>query len=180
MALEAVGGAERSAEPARAGRRRQRWLLVAVVLLVVVIVDQATKEAALRLFVEPWPILPGVGLALSFNTGAAFSMGTSLTPFITAFAGVVVVAIAWFAGRAATAGWALVLGLVGGGAAGNLIDRLARPPGPGRGAVVDFVDVAWFAAFNLADAALTIGVAVAFVLSWRGQPVLIRSGGAAR
>lgn len=72
-----------------------------------------------------------------------------------------------------------MLGLVGGGAAGNLVDRLARPPGPGRGAVVDFVDVAWFAAFNLADVALTIGVAVAFVLSWQGQPILIRSGGAA-
>ncbi|MBW0088838.1 signal peptidase II [Pseudonocardia sp. KRD-184] len=180
MAPDADDSAQGSAEQARAGRHRRRWQLVAVVLVAVVIVDQASKEAALRLLVEPWPLLPGVGLALSFNTGAAFSMGTSFTPFITAFAGAVLVAIAWFAGRAASAGWALVLGLVGGGAAGNLIDRLVRPPGPGRGAVVDFVDVAWFAAFNLADVALTTGVAVAFVLSWRRQPVLSGAGGPAR
>lgn len=172
VAADSVGDPDRSAGTARSGRRGQLWVVVAGVLLLVVVADQVTKDAALRLLVDPRPVLPGVTLSLSFNTGAAFSMGASLTPVITGIASVVVVAIAWFARRVASTGWALVLGLVGGGAAGNLVDRLVRPPAVGRGAVVDFIDVSWFAAFNLADVALTIGVAVAFVLSGRGRPFL--------
>jgi signal peptidase II len=147
-------------------------VVVALVGLVVAGADQALKAAALRWWVEPVPVLPGVSLSLSFNTGAAFSVGTSLTPLFTVLACTAVAGVAWVAGRAASRSWAVVFGLLGGGAAGNLVDRLVRPPGFARGAVVDYVDVSWFAAFNLADAALTAGVVLAFVVSARGGPAL--------
>lgn len=146
--------------------------VVVLVGLVVLGIDQTLKEVALRWWTEAVPLLPGVSLALSFNTGAAFSLGTSLTPLLTVVACTAVVGVAWAAARVASWPWAVVFGLLGGGAAGNLVDRLTRPPGFARGAVVDYVDVSWFAAFNAADVALTVGVLLAFVLSGRGLPAL--------
>jgi signal peptidase II len=147
-------------------------VVVALVGLGVAGTDQALKEVALRWWAEPVPVGPGVSLALSFNTGAAFSTGTSLTPLFTVLACAAVAGVVWVAGRAASRPWAVAFGLLGGGAAGNLVDRFVRPPGFARGAVVDYVDVSWFAAFNLADAALTAGVVLALVLSGRGGPAL--------
>ena len=151
---------------------RRRWLLVIGVGLLVVVLDQVGKATALLALRDPIPVAPGIALGLSFNTGAAFSTGTTLTPLITAIAVGVLAWIGWATPRVAAARWALVLGLVGGGAAGNLIDRLFRPPGVGRGAVVDFIDVSWFASFNLADVALTGGALLGIVLAGRGIPTL--------
>ncbi|MBN9098004.1 MULTISPECIES: signal peptidase II [unclassified Pseudonocardia] len=148
------------------------WKPLAVAGAVVIVVDQAAKAIALRALDEPVTILPGVALRLSFNTGAAFSTGTTLTPLITVVAVIAVLGIAGVARRVATSGWGLALGLIGGGAAGNLADRLLRPPGVGRGAVVDYIDVSWFAAFNLADVAITAGALLAVVLAVRGVPTL--------
>ena len=64
---------------------------------------------------------------------------------------------------------AVALGLVLGGALGNLADRLFRSPGLFRGPVVDFVDLRWWPVFNLADAAITVGCLVLLVLSL-GRP----------
>ena len=58
-----------------------------------------------------------------------------------------------------------------GGALGNLTDRLLRSPGIGRGAVVDFLHLQHFATFNVADSAITVGAAVAVLLSLRGIEV---------
>jgi signal peptidase II len=158
--------------PGRSRPRRNLATVVTLVGLVVLGADYALKEVALRWWVEAVPLLPGVSLALSFNTGAAFSMGTSLTPLITTIACAAVGGVIWAARRVASRSWAVVFGLIGGGAAGNLVDRLTRPPGFARGAVVDYVDVSWFAAFNLADAALTAGVALALILAGRNRPAL--------
>jgi signal peptidase II len=64
--------------------------------------------------------------------------------------------------------WAVALGALLGGAVGNLIDRLTRSPGAGRGAVVDFVDVKYFSVFNVADVALTLAAVSIAVLAVRG------------
>lgn len=147
------------------------WPVVALCAVLVVAVDQASKAAALVLFIEPVPVLPTFALSLSFNTGAAFSMGTSLTPVLTLIAAAVVVFLVLRASRIATQAWAVAAGLVGGGAAGNLVDRLSRPPGFARGAVVDFLEVSWFASFNLADVAISCGAALGILLSLREVPL---------
>ena len=60
------------------------------------------------------------------------------------------------------------LGLLLGGASGNLVDRLLRSPGPGRGAVVDFIDFQVWPSFNIADSAIVTGGVLAVLLSLRG------------
>jgi signal peptidase II len=105
----------------------------------------------------------------SRNTGAAFSIGTDQTMLISLF-GVVIVAIIvrhvrTVTSRAAAAAW----GLVAGGATGNLTDRLLRDPAPLRGGVVDWIDLGWFPSFNAADSAITVGVALLLLVTFREE-----------
>jgi signal peptidase II len=107
------------------------------------------------------------------NSGAAFSVGTGATVALTIVAVVVAVVIARAARRLRSAGWAIALGLVLGGALGNLIDRFFRAPSPGKGHVVDWITVFpndhWtFPTFNLADSAIVIGGCLAVLLSLLG------------
>ena len=129
----------------------------------VVAVDQVTKSWALRVLDDgPVDVVWTLRLNLSFNSGAAFGLGKGLAPFFVA-AGVVMVVVLVAVGRAAgtTPPAAVALGLVLGGAVGNLADRLLRDHG---GAVVDFIDLQWWPVFNVADAAITCG-ALALVLT---------------
>ena len=71
-------------------------------------------------------------------------------------------------GRLGSTGWAVSLGLLLGGASGNLVDRLFRSPGPARGAVVDFIDFQVWPSFNVADSAIVTGGVLAVLLSMRG------------
>jgi signal peptidase II len=80
----------------------------------------------------------------------------------------VIVVILRVARRLGSTGWALALGLLLGGAAGNLVDRLLRSPGPGRGAVVDFIDFQVWPSFNVADSAIVCGGLLAVLWSFRG------------
>jgi signal peptidase II len=73
--------------------------------------------------------------------------------------------------RLRSLGWTVTLGLLLGGALGNLVDRLARAPGFARGAVVDFIHLPHFATFNVADSAITVGALLAVLLSLRGIEV---------
>jgi signal peptidase II len=107
------------------------------------------------------------------NSGAAFSVGTGATVMLTAISVVVVIVIVRAARRMTSPAWAISLGLILGGAVGNLIDRFFRAPSPGRGHVVDWIsafgpDGARWPIFNLADAAIVVGGAVAVLLSLRG------------
>lgn len=114
--------------------------------------------------------LPG-GVAtfvVSRNSGAAFSFAEGGTVVFTAIAAVVIVVIVRSMSRLRSTGWAVTLGLLLGGATGNLVDRLLRAPGVGRGAVVDFISVPHFASFNVADSAITVGAGLAVLLSLRG------------
>ncbi len=107
------------------------------------------------------------------NSGAAFSLGTGFTVILTLIAVVVVAVILRTAGRMRSAGWAVALGLVLGGALGNLGDRFFRDPGFGRGHVVDWISLFGPAGehwpiFNLADSAIVCGAILAALQSVRG------------
>ncbi len=110
-------------------------------------------------------------IRVSRNSGAAFSFAEGATVLFTAVAVAVIVVIVRVSAKLYSAGWALSLGLLLGGATGNLIDRLLRAPGPGRGAVVDFIDFQVYPSFNVADSAIVVGGLLAVLLSFRGIEV---------
>ena len=183
--VQAARGAALSTDPAppehsspQAGRPRapDRRLRIAfaLVALAVLALDVATKvwvvaELEGRRTLE---LLGGQLLVrVSRNPGAAFSIGESATLLFTAVAVVVVVVVLRVSRRLGSTGWAVSLGLLLGGASGNLVDRLLRSPGPGRGAVVDFLDFQVWPSFNVADSAIVTGGALAVLLSLRGIEV---------
>jgi signal peptidase II len=120
---------------------------------------------------EPIRLIGGVlTLRLVRNPGAAFGVAQGLTILFTGVALAVVVVILRLARRLQSAWWAVALGLVLGGALGNLLDRLLRSPGPGRGHVVDFLELPRWPVFNLADSAIVVAAALMVGLTARGVP----------
>lgn len=103
------------------------------------------------------------------NPGAAFGMGSATTIVFTLIALAVAAVIVRVSRRLTSTPWAIALGLLLGGAVGNLTDRLFRSPGGMRGAVVDFVSVRDFSVMNLADWAITCGGVLIVVLSFAGH-----------
>lgn len=139
----------------------------------VLALDLVTKLVAVRELADRDPIvLLGGALTLRLvrNPGAAFGMAQGLTVILTAIAAAVVVVILRMARRLHSARWAVALGLVLGGATGNLVDRLFRAPAPGRGHVVDFLELPRWPVFNLADSAIVLAAALMVYLSVRGIP----------
>ena len=123
---------------------------------------------------EPVRLLGGaLYLTEARNSGAAFSLGQEATVVFTVVALVVVGLVLRAAARVGSLGWAVALGLILGGASGNLVDRLFRAPGPFRGAVIDFLSVfhpyggVW-PIFTLADSAIVCGGALAVLMAVRG------------
>jgi signal peptidase II len=102
------------------------------------------------------------------NAGAAFGIGEAFTVIFTVIAAAVIVVIARLARKLYSLPWAIALGLLLGGALGNLTDRLFRSPGVFEGAVVDFIAPKGFAVFNLADSAIVCGGILIVLLSFRG------------
>jgi signal peptidase II len=165
-------GAERSArttshDAPRAGSRS--LLAIGAVTVVVVVLDQLTKWWALEALTDPTRVIDLVWtlrLRVIYNTGTAFSLTSDSGPVVSVIALVVVGFLLW-TGRTQRSPWVLTAyGLVVGGTFGNLVDRLFRDGNDGLlgGAVVDFVDLQWFPVFNLADAALTIGIGLLLVV----------------
>ncbi len=140
----------------------------------VLISDQITKAWALTALDDgsTVPLVGSLRLRLVFNRGTAFGLGSRFAPLI-ALLGVVVVVLLARTGGALRRPWARIgLGLVLGGAVGNLADRVLRSGGGVLGgAVVDFVDLQWWPVFNLADAAITVG-AIVVALTARDDPGL--------
>jgi signal peptidase II len=162
-----------------AGRRGRAYLVLGVVAPFVLLADILTKQIAVSALEDRDPVrlLGGaVYFVLIRNSGAAFSLGTGYTfvfPLITLL---VVGWIAWTARRLRSLPWALALGLVLGGALGNLTDRIFRAPGPFVGHVIDFISVfddggQVFPVFNVADSALCVGVVLAVLLEITGRRV---------
>lgn len=108
-----------------------------------------------------------LSLRLIRNPGAAFSIGTGSTWLLTILAVVILVVIVRASRRIGSRGWAVALGLLLGGALGNLTDRLFREPGFGRGHVVDFIDYRVFIG-NVADIAIVTAACLVALLSVRG------------
>lgn len=144
---------------------RRRTLVVFGIALALVVVDIVTK-VLLVATIQPGEnvrILGGlVYLTQIRNGGAAFSMATSMTWLLAVVALGVVAFIIKLAPKLRSTPWAVCLGLILGGAVGNLTDRIFRAPGVMRGHVVDFVSVfgpnaEHFPAFNAADSGITIG-----------------------
>nr|WP_239029058.1 signal peptidase II [Pseudonocardia acidicola] len=123
----------------------------------------------------PLELLGGaVYLVLVRNPGAAFSLATGYTWVLTLVAIAVVVVIIRISRRLRSVGWAVALGLVLGGALGNLTDRIFRSPGPLRGHVVDTVslfapDGSVWPVFNLADSAIVSGGVLLVLLALLGR-----------
>ncbi|MYS88106.1 MULTISPECIES: signal peptidase II [Streptomyces] len=102
------------------------------------------------------------------NAGAAFGFGEAFTVIFTMIAAAVIVVIARLARKLYSLPWAIALGLLLGGALGNLTDRIFRAPGVFEGAVVDFIAPKHFAVFNLADSAIVCGGILIVLLSFKG------------
>ncbi|MEU8999195.1 signal peptidase II [Streptomyces caniferus] len=151
------------------GKRRITALLL--VALLVYLLDLGSKLLVVAKLEHHEPIQV-IGTLLQFtvirNRGAAFSMGEALTIFLTLIAVAVIVVIARIARKLYSLPWAIALGLLLGGAFGNLTDRLFRSPGVFEGAVVDFIAPAHFAVFNLADSGIVCGGILIVILSFRG------------
>ncbi len=147
-------------------------VLLAAVAAGVLALDVITKVIAVATLEgrPPVQLLGGaVYLVLFRNPGAAFSLATGMTWLLTLIAIGVVIVIVRMAGRLRSVCWAIALGLVLGGALGNLVDRMFRAPGPLRGHVVDMVSVfapdgSVFPVFNVADSAISVGAVLLVLL----------------
>ena len=138
-----------------ARERRRRLGLLAVVAVAVLGADQVTKSLAVaHLQDHPVHIAGPIALRLEYNSGVAFSIGSSLTGPIIIVAVALIAAVVWFARRVPTTLAAVGVGLIIGGAVGNLSDRLFRGH---HGAVVDFLYTKYWPTFNVADSAVVCG-----------------------
>jgi len=147
----------------------RRQLLVTA--FIVILLDLVTKIwAVARLENQPEIKIIGEFLKFSFvrNPGAAFSFGTSVTWVFTLIAIAVSIAILIVSKSVTNRLWAIALGGLLGGAAGNLIDRIFRSPEVFQGHVVDFISVPNYPMFNIADSAVVLSAIAMVVLSFRG------------
>jgi signal peptidase II len=135
------------------------FVLTADTVSKAIVVSQLARHPPIRL-------LGGLlTLRLLRNSGAAFSIGTSMTIVFTAIAVGVIIFILRSARRLRSLRWAVTLGLLLGGATGNLADRLFRSPAPLRGSVVDWIELPHWPVFNLADSAIVCGGVLAVLLA---------------
>ncbi|MFC4376027.1 signal peptidase II [Nocardia halotolerans] len=165
-------------EPEPAGRRRLTTLLIIAGVLFAL--DLLTKCLAVAL-IDPGESVPIIGDVARFtlvrNPGAAFSMATGMTWLLTLIAAAVVVGVIRIGRTLRSLWWAIGLGMVLGGAMGNLVDRIFRSPGPLQGHVVDFVAIGWWPVFNVADSAIVCGAIALVALTVFGfEPDGTRSG----
>ena len=145
-------------------RSAHPWVPVAVIVLVL---DQLTKWWAVSsLETRDIDLFWTLRLNLSYNTGMAFGAGEDWGPVIALLAMVVIVVLLLGIRRESGPWGDLAVGMVVGGAIGNVLDRLFRSPGWLRGGVVDFIDFQWFPIFNVADMGITVGGALLVLSSW--------------
>lgn len=131
-------------------------------MLAVLVADLATKQWALgrlsdgRTIDVVWTLR----FNLHFNTGIAFSQLTGFGEIVGVIAIVVAATLLWWSRKQSSSVVLAAVGLIVGGALGNVLDRLFRGEGLLRGAVVDFIDLQWFPIFNVADMGVTVGASL--------------------
>ena len=136
----------------------------------VIVVDQLTKAWALSALADgPTTLIGPLRLFLTRNTAGAFGLGGAAVPFLAVGALILVAVMASSGATTRSPVLALAVGLVLGGAVGNLLDRLFRGPGVLRGAVVDFIDLQFWPVFNVADMAITCGCVLLVLAGWRAK-----------
>lgn len=171
MTDELAAGAAPPQPPARMHRRGLLLALFAGCAVFAYALDQLTKIWVTSTMVEGEriPVLPPL-LHWYFirNSGAAFSIGENVTWVFSIIMAAVAVAILFQVRKLGSFWWSLALGLLLGGALGNLTDRLFREPSFGMGHVVDFIQLPNFAIFNIADSAVVSAVAIICILTLRG------------
>jgi lipoprotein signal peptidase len=164
--VQAAGGTPLSAPT----RPRRVGLLLAVAAFVLA-ADVISKSIVVARMADHQPIRLLGGLltiTLTRNGGAAFSIGTSMTIVFTAIAVGVIVYILRTARNLRSIGWAITLGLLLGGATGNLLDRIFRAPGPFQGHVVDWIELPHWPVFNLADSSIVCAGVLVVLLALCG------------
>ena len=171
LSQSASAGPEGSGARRRLSRRTVLWTIAAIGAVIAVI-DQITKNWAVDSLplLEPQPFIGEIlQLTLLYNSGAAWGMGAEITPVVTCLQLVIVAGVILFAVKAVRSPWyTAALGLIMGGALGNIHDRLLREPGPFRGAVVDFLELPNWPVFNIADMAVVGGAIMIVALGLFG------------
>ena len=162
---------EGSAEESDVPDRRRYVGLFALVAAVLYAADQVTKYLAVE-HLTGQADKPLVGdllqLHLTRNPGAAFSTGTAFTEVLSCVAIAAVGVVLWLSRRIGSALWAVALGVLLAGVAGNLTDRLFRAPGPLEGHVVDFLMLPHWPIFNVADMCINVAAGLILIQAFRG------------
>jgi lipoprotein signal peptidase len=151
-------------------RPRRIGLLIGMAAFVIA-ADAISKAIVVAKMPDRLPIrLLGGLLTITYtrNGGAAFSIGTSMTVVFTLIAAGVIVYILRAARNLRSIGWAIALGLLLGGATGNLLDRIFRAPAPFQGHVVDWIQLPHWPVFNLADSSICCAGVLVVLLALRG------------
>ena len=150
----------RDADRSRIVRRKRAIMVALVVGAVALFIDRATKAMA-EVWLEPGASVPVLAdllsLRLVYNPGAAFSLGAGSTWILTVLSLVAVIVTIVFAVRLRGVWWGIALGMILGGALGNLLDRLFNPPSFGQGHVTDFIAYGDLFIGNVADIVLVAG-----------------------
>jgi signal peptidase II len=166
-------GSPSSPDPATPPPKKSwKWTLIfAAVGLVILGLDQLTKALALQ-HLTPGEPVNVIGSLLKFNlirnSGAAFSLGSGYTPYISAIQITVAIGVIYLSRRLGSVGWAVAFGLLFGGAVGNIMDRVFREPSPFHGHVIDFLQTPHWAIFNVADMAVTTAACLLVLQTLRG------------
>lgn len=165
------GGSTAADAVVNAGTGKRKILVLIGVAVVAYLLDLVSKLIVVAKL-EHQPPIDIIGDWLQFralrNPGAAFGFGEAFTVIFTIIAAGVIVVVIRLARKLYSLPWAIALGLLLGGALGNLTDRIFRAPGVFEGAVVDFIAPKHFAVFNLADSAIVCGGILIVILSFKG------------
>ena len=155
------------------------WRTLLSVAWSIWILDLATKAWAVNQLANREPIkIVGSFFQLTFtrNSGAAFSMATNATLFLSLFGIAVLIGIIYFAPQVTSKGWSVVFGLVMGGILGNLMDRIFREPGFLRGHVIDWMQLPHWPIFNIADTSIVCAALLSMILTARNVSPITKKG----
>ena len=148
--------------PGRRSGTRRRLVLAGGVAALVVVADQVTKSWAVhRLSHGDIHVIWKLDLELTYNTGASFGVARGWGPVIGGVAVTIVVLLLASVRHVRSDALTVAMGLVIGGALGNLCDRIVRGH---HGAVVDFIALHFWPTFNVADSCIVIGAIVAALI----------------
>lgn len=170
--MQAARGASLTSDESPHTDRSRPGLIIGVAVAAL-LVDISTKMLVVHHFElgeERSFLGPVLKLHYVTNSGAAFSTGAGMTAWISSFACLALVFVAFISRKVRTPLWAVAMGLLMAGISGNLVDRIFRSPGPLRGEVVDFLELPNWPIFNVADICINVAAGLIILQSLRGIP----------